>query len=173
MLMLFRVIFRFRRRLNVPVPDGGAVVICNHSSWLDVVAVGILFLPRPVRFIAKRELWSRWYLAKLMNALGVLPIDRTHPELATLRKAIALAKSGSLVAIFPTGTRQQSAEVRRGALFLASRAKVPFVVCQYSGPNSLAWGAAADIRLTQVVGPQVHEKWTKDDAGEHLAQLLT
>ncbi len=52
--------------------DGGAILVCNHASYLDPLLVGLHF-PRPVTFLAMSELFTiRDRLNQLYNELGMI-----------------------------------------------------------------------------------------------------
>lgn len=84
-------------------PGRGALVVNNHISWLDIVAINAL---RPMRALAKREIASWPVLGKLVARGGSIFLDReslsslpgTMDELATA------LRGGSLVSVTPEGT---------------------------------------------------------------------
>jgi len=81
----------------------GALVVNNHISWLDIVAINAL---RPMRALAKREIASWPVLGGLVTRGGSIFLDRER--LTTLPGTMAeLAESlrgGSLVSVTPEGT---------------------------------------------------------------------
>lgn len=111
-------------------PDQTYVFTPVHRSHIDITAL-MATLPR-VRFAAKRELFDEPVLGRAMRALGMIPIDRDHPELAkrTLQEAEAkLGKTVSVV-IFPEGTRAPAGRMlpfKAGAFVFAIHQQVPVV----------------------------------------------
>ncbi|MEU0536333.1 lysophospholipid acyltransferase family protein [Amycolatopsis tolypomycina] len=113
---LLRLIFRgmlraFGVRLDVrggadflTAPAGrGALVVNNHISWLDIIAINAL---RPMRALAKKEIASWPVLGGLVRRGGSIFLDRerltTLPAtMATLADAL---RTGSLVSVTPEGT---------------------------------------------------------------------
>ncbi|MEI5102379.1 lysophospholipid acyltransferase family protein [Streptomyces sp. PmtG] len=90
--------------LSVPGGGAGTLVVANHISWLDVVA---LLAVEPVAFVAKREV-ARWpVVGTLARRLGTQFIDReggrhTLPLMVgELAKALA---GGRSVLVFPQAT---------------------------------------------------------------------
>ncbi|EHR52071.1 1-acyl-sn-glycerol-3-phosphate acyltransferase [Saccharomonospora marina XMU15] len=84
-------------------PGRGALVVNNHISWLDIVAVNAV---RPMRALAKREI-ARWpVLGRLVSRSGSIYLDRgrlsTLP--ATVARVAAALREGSLVNVTPEGT---------------------------------------------------------------------
>ncbi|MFC8847478.1 MULTISPECIES: 1-acyl-sn-glycerol-3-phosphate acyltransferase [unclassified Micromonospora] len=85
------------------LPRRPALVVANHASWLDVLA---LLAVAPARLLAKREV-RRWPLVgPLSVAGGTLFVDRAHPRAlpATVRRVTAALRAGHPVAVFPEGT---------------------------------------------------------------------
>lgn len=84
-------------------PGRGALVVNNHISWLDIVAVNAL---RPMRALAKSEIATWPVLGPLVARGGSIFLDResltslpgTVSELATA------LRGGSLVSVTPEGT---------------------------------------------------------------------
>ena len=88
------------------LPSGGAVLVANHQSVVDIPMLLSAF-PRPVGFLAKRELGEIPLFGKAMAAAGNLFVDRDDPRDAVrmLREAGARLRDGRLVVVFPEGTR--------------------------------------------------------------------
>ncbi|MFF3857189.1 lysophospholipid acyltransferase family protein [Micromonospora sp. NPDC002575] len=85
------------------LPRRPALVVANHASWLDVLA---LLAVTPARVLAKREV-RRWPLVgPLAVAGGTLFVDRARPRAlpATVRRIAATLRAGHPVAVFPEGT---------------------------------------------------------------------
>ena len=85
-----------------------------------------------VRFAAKRELFDEPVLGSAMRALGMIPIDREHPEVAKRVLDEAVTKLGRRVSvvIFPEGTRAPAGETlpfKGGAFVFAIQEQVPVV----------------------------------------------
>ncbi|MFC7340910.1 lysophospholipid acyltransferase family protein [Saccharopolyspora griseoalba] len=82
---------------------GGALVVCNHVSWLDVAAMQVL---APMRLLAKIEVRSWPVLGVLAGRIGTVYIDRDR--LSALPEAVRTIaeelRSGAVVGVFPEGT---------------------------------------------------------------------
>ncbi|GAY12317.1 1-acyl-sn-glycerol-3-phosphate acyltransferase [Pseudonocardia sp. N23] len=83
--------------------DGGVLVVANHLSWIDVLALGAV---QPVRMIAKREVGDWPVVGRIAARSGALFVDR-----AGLRSLPAVVddtadalRAGSAVGVFPEGT---------------------------------------------------------------------
>ncbi len=89
------------------VPSRGPVLLAsNHRSYFDVAALAILAarIGRPVRFLAKRELFDAPLLGWVARALGGIPVDRGSGSDQPLRDATAALRAGEVVIVLPQGT---------------------------------------------------------------------
>ncbi|GIJ78216.1 1-acyl-sn-glycerol-3-phosphate acyltransferases [Micromonospora phaseoli] len=85
------------------LPRRRALLVANHVSWWDILAVLAI---SPARLVAKREV-GRWPLVGLLaRAAGTVFVDRSRPrELpATVDRVAAALGAGRSVAVFPEGT---------------------------------------------------------------------
>ncbi|SIS07156.1 lysophospholipid acyltransferase family protein [Williamsia sterculiae] len=82
---------------------GVALVVANHTSILDILAIASVV---PARFVAKAELTGAPGLRTLVSAFGIIPIRRS--ELRSLPDTVAAAVDGlhgdDAVGVFPEGT---------------------------------------------------------------------
>lgn len=111
---------------NIP-PTGAYVLAANHNSSIDPALV-TLTTERPIRFVARAELWQPG-LRRLLDALGAIPIRRGEGDRVAIRRAMRLLEAGELVAIFPQGTvlRFKNRRFRRGAARVALATGAPLV----------------------------------------------
>jgi len=127
---IYRVLFRLRVEGKENVPTDGGVILCaNHRSYHDVVVLGVAS-PRNLHFLAKYELWSHWFFAKLFTALGGIPVNREKPSMETLKRTVSTLKDGRAIAIFMQGGRRtdiNSDDVKSGVALFAVKGKVPVV----------------------------------------------
>lgn len=88
------------------LPEKGPVLLIpKHQQWWDVPLLGT-FIPRPLFFLAKQELFSKRISRFYIRNLGGIAIDRTNPlrSLNTFRSLFPLLKRGSFLVLFPEGT---------------------------------------------------------------------
>src|SRR5262245_60013164 len=96
-----RHVYRFEVVGGARVPAGGGmVVVANHESLLDPFVLGCA-VDRPLRFLAKSELWRNPVLARAMTALGAIPVERGRGDVEALGVARLALDAGEAVAIFP------------------------------------------------------------------------
>ncbi len=81
----------------------GALVVNNHTSWLDIVAVNAV---RPMRAVAKRDIASWPVLGWLVTAAGSVYVHRealrSLPD--TVARLTGALRGGSMVNVTPEGT---------------------------------------------------------------------
>ncbi|MEP6909815.1 MAG: lysophospholipid acyltransferase family protein [Actinomycetota bacterium] len=140
-----KVLFRLRStgKENLPA-SGGYVLSANHLSNLDPWPLGLPLLPkRQLRFMAKIELF-RSPLWPILKLAGAFRVRRGFGDEAAIKTAVALARKGEVVAIFPEGTRREKglgkrrrARPRTGAARIALEAGVPLVPAGITGTDRL------------------------------------
>jgi 1-acyl-sn-glycerol-3-phosphate acyltransferase len=111
---------------------GGAVVVMNHTGFLDFALAGTPFWRehrRLVRFMAKEEVFTSRLTGPLMRAMHHIPVDRAAGA-AAFRAGIEALRAGELVGIFPEATISRSfclKEFKSGANRMALLARVPLI----------------------------------------------
>jgi len=131
-----------RPRVDGDVPRGSALIVANHISYLDPLAI----LPVcPAAPLAKREVAGWPLIGPIGAALGVVFVARDEPfgRVRALRRVHALLAAGVPVLSFPEGTTSPGATVgpfHRGTFGIAQRLGVPVVpvAIRYRDPR-LAW----------------------------------
>lgn len=97
---------------HVPA-EGPLLVVGNHDSNWDPVAIGIAGLPlRQIRALAKSTLWKTRPLALIMNGMGQIPIERGKGDAHALDTAITELASGACIGVFPEGTISRGSYLR-------------------------------------------------------------
>ncbi len=130
------------RGLEVLPRSGPVLVVCNHDSWLEPLALAeaMMWGDRYARFLAKASLWKLKPLAWVLDAIGQIPIRRGEGDTGALEAAVAALGRGEAVAIFPEGTYSRGKELRArtGVARLArARPEVPVVLAAVEGGTVL------------------------------------
>jgi 1-acyl-sn-glycerol-3-phosphate acyltransferase len=143
---LVKIVFRHRSAGVENVPQvGGFVLAANHWSNFDPWPLAIPLFPRRfLRFMAKTELF--WFpLGLVVRAGGGFPVRRGERDEEAIAVAVALARDGHAVVMFPEGTRRRKglrkkhdARWRTGAARIALEAGVPLVPAGIAGTERLA-----------------------------------
>jgi len=112
--------------------EGPVLLIGNHDSNWDPVAIGRAGLPRrQIRALAKSTLWKTKPLAFVMNGMGQIPVRRGQNDAHALDKAITELAAGACIGVFPEGTISRGGYLRprSGAGRLAQAVPAATVVC--------------------------------------------
>ena len=82
---------------------GARLVVANHVSWLDIVALDAV---APARFVSKAEVRDWPLLGRLVTAGGTLYLARERRRDAhrVLHDMAAALAAGDVLAVFPEGT---------------------------------------------------------------------
>jgi 1-acyl-sn-glycerol-3-phosphate acyltransferase len=127
-----------RFEVHGSAPRGGALLVANHLSYLDILVLGALF---PCTFVSKAEV-ARWpVVGFLARALGTLFLERERKrDLGRVNEELQkrLARGEALV-LFPEGTSTSGAQVLpfRPALLepaVALGLPVHYAALQYATP---------------------------------------
>jgi 1-acyl-sn-glycerol-3-phosphate acyltransferase len=88
------------------LPQGGPVlVVANHDSQTDPLAVGVAARKRrQIRALAKRSLWDKPGLGRILDGMGQIPIERAAGDAGALVNAVAALRDGACIGVFPEGT---------------------------------------------------------------------
>jgi 1-acyl-sn-glycerol-3-phosphate acyltransferase len=116
------------------LPPGPLVVVSNHDSLLDPFLLGAA-LERPLRFVAKEELWANRLVGVVLDSLGAMPVRRGRGDLDAMAAAAAALRSGEVVAMFPQDTvlGDEERPWLRGAARLAIGSGTPIVPVRIVG----------------------------------------
>ena len=98
---LYRVTITGAERIP---PADGAILVANHESMFDPWLLA-LATPRPVRYMAKAELWKIPLVGRALDAFGTFPVERGTGDGTAMSRAATLLHEGEVIGIFPQGTR--------------------------------------------------------------------
>lgn len=96
-------ILNIELRIDGTPPVGGAVLVANHVSWLDIHVLHSLL---PVHFISKADVRDWLLLGDLARASGTLFIarERKADAIRVNQEMVAELVKGDCLAFFPEGT---------------------------------------------------------------------
>jgi 1-acyl-sn-glycerol-3-phosphate acyltransferase len=150
-------VFRLRVSGIEHVPPGGGVVVSSqHRSNFDAFLIG-LPMDRPLRFMAKAELYRFPPMAWLVRSMGAFKVERNRSDTAALDMAIDLVREGWAVAIYPEGTRNKHGAApprpHTGAARAALAAGAPMIPVAIRGVDEVRLFPPHLPRFDCVFGP--------------------
>ncbi len=111
------------------MPQGPVVLCANHLSFADVILL-IAHTDRPIRFMAKKELFKIPVLGPFLRAMGAFPVNRGGMDVNSVKVGISSLSQGEVLGVFPQGTRcagvspdQTCDKLYNGASMMAHRTK--------------------------------------------------
>ena len=135
---LFHTIFPLRFH-NAQIADEMQppyIIMANHRSFADPMALAIKVKKYEIRFIGKRELAHGRLKSWLFSGLHMILVSRHATDMAAMRQCMQTLKEGHILGIFPEGTRHQPEmmqEVESGTAIIALRARVPLLPVYIDG----------------------------------------
>jgi 1-acyl-sn-glycerol-3-phosphate acyltransferase len=83
--------------------DGPLLLVANHVSWLDILAINAL---QPARFVSKADVRAWPLIGWLVACGGTLFIERERKRdaLRVVHQVAQTLQAGAVVALFPEGT---------------------------------------------------------------------
>lgn len=133
-----KVCFRYevsgRETLRKFKGKSGVLLVCNHTSFLDVVFIYLATRPQQwARFVARESLFKAagGLLGQIISRVGAFPIKRDSVDLTAVKRASRMLKNGEVVCILPEGTRRGKGslepELHSGAALIARMGKAPLL----------------------------------------------
>ena len=130
LLAIFKVFFRIKVKGKKNLPDEGPVILMsNHISAYDPPLLVAIF-SRPVRFMAKKELFENPVMRFVLFLADAFPVDRSKNDITAVKKALSVLKDQEVLGLFPEGTRRAEGELgnpKLGSVMLAIKSGAPIV----------------------------------------------
>lgn len=140
LITLCRVVLRMRIEGLENVPKTGPlIVVANHLHNADPLLISIA-VPRPVHYMAKKELFAVPVIGRIIRLGGAFPVDRGTADRAAIRTADLTLKQGIAVGMFPEGTRSKTGALKfalPGAAMIAQLTGAPVLPVTITGSERL------------------------------------
>ncbi len=182
-------------RASGTVHAGPLLIVANHISWVDILAINAV---HPARFVSKADVKHWPFLGFLVASGGTLFIERERKRdaLRVVHQIAEALKSGDIVAVFPEGTTSDGhgvlpfhANLLQAAI--STESPVQPVVLRYRDAHSAISAApayvgdtslAASLWATVTADKLVAEVWVENAQGarhadrralaEHLREII-
>jgi 1-acyl-sn-glycerol-3-phosphate acyltransferase len=166
------------------LPEGPAVVVANHSSYVDGVLLKAV-LPTRFTFVIKKEMVRVPFAGLLLRRIGAEFVDRynRHSGAMDARRILRAANSGASLVFFPEGTftgRPGLARFHGGAFTIAARTGAPVVPIAIHGARQILRGDSLWPRpgrvlievLTCIPSEQRDASYLRDQCRAHILLAL-
>ena len=123
---------------NVPA-SGPVVLVANHLSLVDPAILGAVF-QRPIRFMAKEEVFRTPFVSWLVRGFRAFPVRRGQADRQAMLITLRLLRQGEVVGIFPEGHRSHGdglLPAHPGAALIALRAGAPVLPVGIAGTEQI------------------------------------
>ena len=130
-------------------------------SFWDPLFLALCAPDRDLTFMARTSLFSKPLVGFCLKKVGAVPVNRDKNDFSALRTALSVLKDGSVIGIYPQGTRCPDRSPREsafesGAAYMAMTAGVPVIpIGVYTTDYRVKWFR----RVTAVVGEPL--LWTR------------
>jgi 1-acyl-sn-glycerol-3-phosphate acyltransferase len=123
------------------LPSTPCVVVANHASYIDAIAI-VAALPPDFAFVIKKEMVRVPLAGLLLRRLGSQFVERfdRHKGATDARRVLKLAASGQSLMFFPEGTFDETRQIGKflgGAFTTAARAQMPVVAIAIHGTRAV------------------------------------
>ena len=135
--------------------DHGIVVAVNHLSWFAPLVVSHFLVDngRLPRFLAKDVMFRVPVVGRIVRGAGQIPVHRGTAEAAeALTSAVAAARAGECVLVYPEGTLTRSPGLwpmtgKSGAVRIALESGAPLVPVAQWGAHQVMRPYVKELRL--------------------------
>jgi 1-acyl-sn-glycerol-3-phosphate acyltransferase len=179
---LFTLFYRHKVYGLEQFPEGGAIIACNHNSFIDPPLVGAS-CPEEVFYFARASLFEHYLLNKIITNLNAYPLKGNTDDLASFKLIASLLEKKKKVLIFPEGIRSSTGELckfKNGVAMLALRSECPIIPVYIHGTFNI-WsrfrkfpkfkGSTACI-FGQPITVDAFKELTKKEAQEKITEQL-
>jgi 1-acyl-sn-glycerol-3-phosphate acyltransferase len=159
------------------VPRSGPLLLVpNHDSQMDPVIVGVVLRKvRPLRFLARANLWKIRGLGPILSGMRQIPIERGAGDSQALDRAVAALRAGEAICIFPEGKLSlgERLRARSGVGRLAAACpEARLVLCTVAGTTDFARFPRRPRVSVSFFAPATGQRQPDEEAAVLASRLL-
>jgi 1-acyl-sn-glycerol-3-phosphate acyltransferase len=153
--------------------DGPLIVVANHVSYFDPPVLGCA-LPRPLHFMAKKELFDIPVFGALIRSYNAFPVDRGRGDVGAIKRAVNVLGAGNAVLLFPEGTRNRdgSGKAESGAALLASLSGAPILPAYIEGTLHVSRLSQIKVVFGEPFRPGDGKKASREDLAKRTNEIM-
>jgi 1-acyl-sn-glycerol-3-phosphate acyltransferase len=139
--------------VGAPARNEALLLVCNHISWLDIVAVHAACY---CRFVSKADV-ARWpLLGTLASGAGTLYVkrDSRRDAMRVVHRMAEALKDGDVIAVFPEGTTGDGSSVLPFHSSLIQAAIIAGAPAQAMGLRIVDRGSGTPSRAASYMGDE-------------------
>ena len=175
----FGAVLLFRPRLYYMDPKlqkrhikGAAIVMSNHTAFLDFILYQLIFLERNIRFLVAEILYTKSpVMTWALNFMGCIRVNREGVDLGFVEQALAELDRGKVVGVFPQGRLPVDGcffPYKPGIVFIALHSDAPIIPIYTDG--QYGFGKHAHV----MIGSPIHIRKlcsTENPSSEEIEKL--
>ena len=165
-IALFKLVFRVQVEGTENLPKEGRVILAaNHMSNMDPPLVAT-FLPRPVSYMAKKELFEIPIFKNIITACHAFPVKRGAADRGAIKAALQVLKQERVLGVFPEGTRSRNGKLRKaesGVALLAAMSGAPVLPAAIIGTDKIFANGGLLPKLRVIYGKPMSFQGEKGD----------
>lgn len=161
LFLAFKIAFRYKvdgiENLRRFAGKSGCVMVCNHTSYLDVIFLYLSARPKQwPRFMGRENMFENGhgFAGAMMSRVGAFPVKRDSADRSAIKRAAKMLKQGDVVCIFPEGTRRgrgtADSSLHGGAAFIARMGGVPIVPVTVRGAEKVKVKGSKRIHFPKI-----------------------
>lgn len=162
--LLSHTMYRVQHQALDEIPEqGGALLVCNHVSYVDALLLGGA-CRRPIRFVMYKPIFDIPVLNFIFRTGGAIPITSQHEDKQAYERALdAIAaglENGDLLCIFPEGKLTADGdmnEFKKGVELIVERTPVPVIPLALRG----LWGSFFSHRDGHALSKLPRRFWSR------------
>lgn len=168
----FKLLFRAEiiGKENLP-REGAAIVAANHMSNWDPPLLAC-FLPRPVGYMAKEELFENPVFGGIIRRAHAFPVKRGAADRGAIKTAVQVLKTGHCLGLFPEGTRSRTGQMKKaeaGVGLIAAMTDAPVVPAAIIGTDRIFANGGLFPKLRVIYGKPLRFTGDRKDKEELAA----
>lgn len=157
------------------LPATPCVVVANHASYIDALAIAAA-LPPDFAFVIKKEMVKVPLAGLLLRRLGSQFVERfnRHKGASDARRVLKLAATGQSLMFFPEGTFDENRRIGRflgGAFTTAQRSRMPVVPVAIHGSRDVMPPGGISI-YRRPIRVQILASMEAEEAREKSRELI-